>query len=169
MLPLWWIRPAACVAAAAALFGAGWASNGWRLNAELERINARRAEAMARAEAAQREQEAEWVATQQEIAHVASLARQHAEADRRAADGVHQRLLSAARAAGQAAQHPAPAGGGEAAAGPGLVLADVLGRSDGASGELAEAYDRARIAGLACEAAYDTVKGQPQPDGSVKP
>jgi hypothetical protein len=169
MLPLWWIKPAACAAAAAALFGAGWAVNGWRLNAELERINARRAAAMARAEAEQRKQEAEWVAAQQEIAHVASLARQHAEADRRVADRAHQRLLDAARAAaGQAAQHPAAAGGGETTSGPGLLLAELLGRADGVAGELAEAYDNARIAGLACERAYEVTR-QPQPDGSVKP
>lgn len=169
MLPIAWLRAGAVAIAAAALFGAGWTINGWRLNAELERINARRAAAMARAEIAQREQEAEWVATQQEIAHVASLARQHADADRRAADGAHQRLLNAARAAAQPAERPAAAGGGETASGPGLLLADLLGSADGIAGELAAALDQSRIAGLACEAAYRAIQGQPESDGSVTP
>ncbi len=38
-----------------------------------------------------------------------------------------------------------------------VVLADVLGRIDSAAGELAAHADRARVAGMACEAAYDMV------------
>lgn len=39
-----------------------------------------------------------------------------------------------------------------------MVLADVLGRIDKRAGELAEAYDRARVAGLACEQSYEALK-----------
>ncbi|WP_024647717.1 DUF2514 domain-containing protein [Pseudomonas syringae] len=38
-----------------------------------------------------------------------------------------------------------------------MVLSDLLGRADARAGELAKAYDRSRIAGKACEAAYDAL------------
>jgi hypothetical protein len=37
------------------------------------------------------------------------------------------------------------------------VLADVLSRIDAAAGELAAYADRSRVAGMACEAAYDSL------------
>lgn len=44
---------------------------------------------------------------------------------------------------------------GEAATRAAMVLSDLLARADARAGELAAAYDRARIAGLACESSYD--------------
>ncbi|WP_205298029.1 DUF2514 family protein [Pantoea sp. Cy-639] len=38
-----------------------------------------------------------------------------------------------------------------------MVLSDLLSRADARAGELASAYDRARIAGLACEASYNAL------------
>lgn len=38
-----------------------------------------------------------------------------------------------------------------------LVLSDLLSRADKRAGELAAAYDRARIAGITCEAAYQSL------------
>jgi hypothetical protein len=38
-----------------------------------------------------------------------------------------------------------------------MVLSDLLARADARAGELAKAYDRARIAGLACEASYNAL------------
>lgn len=43
---------------------------------------------------------------------------------------------------------------GQAATRAAMVLSDLLTRADARAGELAKAYDRARIAGLACEATY---------------
>lgn len=40
-----------------------------------------------------------------------------------------------------------------------MVLSKLFQRADQRAGELAKAYDAARIAGLACEAAYDGVRG----------
>jgi hypothetical protein len=39
-----------------------------------------------------------------------------------------------------------------------MVLSNLLQRADKRAGELAAAYDRSRIAGLACERSYDGVK-----------
>lgn len=44
---------------------------------------------------------------------------------------------------------------GKAATRAAMVLSDLLARADDRAGELAAAYDKARIAGLACEASYN--------------
>ncbi|MGV2835575.1 DUF2514 domain-containing protein [Pseudomonas shirazensis] len=46
---------------------------------------------------------------------------------------------------------------GQAATRAAMVLSDLLARADERAGELAQAYDRARIAGLACEASYNAL------------
>ena len=46
---------------------------------------------------------------------------------------------------------------GQAATRAAMVLSDLLTRADARAGELANAYDRARIAGLACEASYNAL------------
>ncbi|WP_286917586.1 MULTISPECIES: DUF2514 family protein [Pseudomonas] len=40
----------------------------------------------------------------------------------------------------------------------------MIERADARAAELAKAYDRARIAGQACERAYDLIAGSPQRD-----
>ncbi|WP_428419161.1 DUF2514 family protein [Methylibium sp.] len=90
-------------------------------------------------------------------------ARTDALAAAAAARRLRERAAQLAAACGPAGPHPAPAGAGEATAGAGLVLTDVLGRSDDTSGELAEAFDAARGAGLACERAYDALRGPVPP------
>lgn len=53
---------------------------------------------------------------------------------------------------------------GQAATRAAMVLSDLLTRTDARAGELAKAYDRARIAGQQCEAEYDALsKARPQP------
>jgi hypothetical protein len=46
---------------------------------------------------------------------------------------------------------------GQAATRAAMVLSDLLARADARAGELAKAYDRARIAGLNCEASYNAL------------
>jgi len=43
-----------------------------------------------------------------------------------------------------------------------MVLSDMFQRADKRAGELAKAYDSARIAGLACEASYKSLRGVPK-------
>ena len=52
-------------------------------------------------------------------------------------------------------QDPTIAARSEAARRAAMVLSDLLNRSVETNRELAAAYDRARVAGLACEASYD--------------
>ncbi|QXI40927.1 DUF2514 domain-containing protein [Pseudomonas xantholysinigenes] len=44
---------------------------------------------------------------------------------------------------------------GEAARRAAMVLSELLSQADARAGELAAAFDRARVAGLACESSYD--------------
>ena len=78
-----------------------------------------------------------------------------AKADAADANAVAVRMLKQAdrlaRFAGDSSCAASASSNGTATAGPAMVLADVLGRVDGVAGELAAAYDAARIAGLACE------------------
>lgn len=113
---------------------------------------ARQAEARARSEEQRRQTAIEGIRrdAQEKISAVA--------ADAAAADDAASRLRArVAELSRRPASCPGAAGGGEAAGEAGLVLADVFARLDRRAGELAEAYDRARIAGLACEAAYDAL------------
>ena len=87
-----------------------------------------------------------------------------AEADAAAADAAADSLREQAKRlaarAGQCTSHPTATQSGKATAQPSVVLADVLGRADERAGQLAAAYDRARAAGLTCEAAYDALRNE---------
>ncbi|BBR53857.1 MULTISPECIES: DUF2514 domain-containing protein [Pseudomonas] len=54
---------------------------------------------------------------------------------------------------------------GQAATRAAMVLSDLLTRADTRAGELAKAYDRARIAGQQCEAEYDALIRKPEQGG----
>lgn len=104
------------------------------------------------------EESARRLQAQQEVINVANAQVAAATADSAAAGALHVRLLAAAK---RASQRPscdaAPAGPGAPASAPAVVLADVLGRIDARAGELAAYADAARIAGLACERAYESL------------
>ena len=96
-------------------------------------------------------------AVDQEAQHaqtrIASLESDLAAA-RPAADSLHDAAAGTAR---RACSRPQSAAAGAAQPDPGALdlLVDVLTRHDRAAGELAEFADRLRIAGEACERAYD--------------
>lgn len=102
------------------------------------------------------------IATQQESLHVAQLARDRQDADRRAADAAHRSLLDTAvarGAGGQPAGDPAAVGSGlRAPAAGGVPLLDVLGRADEAAGDLADYADALRISFRACRSEYEAVR-----------
>ena len=153
------IAPAAAVLALMALSATGaWQ---WQANSYERQISdirgeyaesARQAEARARSEEQRRQTAIEGIRrdAQEKIAAVA--------ADAAAADDAAGRLRArVAELSRRPARCPGAASGGEAGVETGMVLADVFARLDRRASELAEAYDRARIAGLACEAAYDAL------------
>lgn len=135
------------------------------LQAEQQGRAADRAAAAAAAASAAAKAKADAAAilsTQQETMHVAQLARDRQELERRAADAEHQRLLAAAAAhgaGGQPAGDSAVVGSGLRAPGAGSVsVIDVLGWSDETSGELADYADALRISLRACRSEYQAVR-----------
>lgn len=101
-----------------------------------------------------RNQEIQADATQQ-----INQARADADAGRADADRLRKQvaLLSAKRCPAGNSGSPSSS---TADARADVLLNDVFGWSVDRAAELAEAYDRARIAGLACEAAYDSLRRQ---------
>jgi len=95
---------------------------------------------------------------QQEVTHAADLALASARADADAAALAAGRLRNAARNAASRACSATPASPGAAASAPAVVLADVLSSADARAGELAAAVDAARVAGIACERAYEALR-----------
>jgi len=81
-----------------------------------------------------------------------------ADADAADADAVGLRLRSESVQFAAAVSCPstdtAAIARGQAATRAAMVLSDLLTRADARAGELAKAYDQARIAGQACEASY---------------
>lgn len=133
--------------------------------AEMREVYAKQREAAAanaaRWDAQQRAVESRRLKTMLEIADAS-----HIQAAQARADAEHlERIAGVLRAALVAAYtHPAshsadtPAASSSApASGPGLVPTDVFRWADPRLRELAAAYDQSRIAGLACERAYDAL------------
>lgn len=178
MLPLFaaaqglpWVKPALIVVALCAVFMGGWSARGVvanrdvaRLEAQAERVRADHAAALG---AAERRTRAMQDAVADDIAEGVSHERKRAQAaERRAADldAVRRRLLDASirPACGAVAADPVagPAGGGAAAAGPGLVLAELYRRVDDEAAELARYADAAAAAGRLCERAYGSAQAR---------
>ncbi|WP_353887524.1 DUF2514 domain-containing protein [uncultured Pseudomonas sp.] len=109
-------------------------------------------------ERGERTKEQQRADAQEEVRTHAQKQRTIAEGAAARADAAGQRLRDEAgklaAAVGCPGQDPAVTARGEAARRAAMVLSDLLARADARAGELAAAYDRARVAGLACEAAY---------------
>lgn len=98
---------------------------------------------------------------QQEARVNAYEERSIADAGAAGADVAGQRLHNDAEKLAATVSCPGPdtatVARGQAATRAAMVLSDLLARTDARAGELAQAYDRARIAGLACEASYNAL------------
>lgn len=127
------------------------------------------AELVAKAEREAREQSEKNRAIEKELSdvqetHAAETAAIHADLDRAraaasaAAGGLRHAAQTAAERARKACAATSPAGVRETTDDAIGVLADVLGRIDERAGILADAADRAYIAGRACEREYDSAR-----------
>jgi hypothetical protein len=114
----------------------------------------------------ERTKEQRRIDAQEEVRAHAQEQRTIAEVAAAGADAAGQRLHDEAgklaATVGCPSQDPAIAARGEAARRAAMVLSDLLARADARAGELAAAYDRARVAGLACEASYDRLLNSDQ-------
>ena len=150
-------RLAAYAIACAILFGAGWLTNGWRLNAQIAQMQADSAQELttaiqqARAEEQRRQIALEGI--RKDANEQIAIAVADAAAADTAAVGLQQQVdrLAARRC-------PSASAGSPAADPAGDMLALMFRRINEASGELASYGDRARIAGDACVKAYRSVQ-----------
>ena len=134
---------------------------GWRYGEQIAEINAAQAKAVTAAVTAAREEEQRRINTMEVIANDTrnKLDAAHADAvaSRAAAAGLRQQLADYRQ---RARSNPAITGGSTPAEDPLFLLSDLLSRADERAGELAEFADRAHLAGRACEAAYDSLRGE---------
>ena len=167
------LRMAVIVAACASLVGSGWYLRGKLAAAQIAKIEARVAADTAARETAHREaieaaraRETAITAKAEEIVHAARQADADLRAARAAADNAAAGLRDAAAryAARRCQPAAAPLGSPPGTMPAGLHDADqllrVLGELDGRAGNLAEAADRARAAGAACERIYDAARAE---------
>lgn len=156
----------AALVAGAVAFAGGWMVNGWRHDAKLARVEAQHAQvleqlaqaAMAAAEAA-RAEEARRTAAVEEQRDIAQQQVQALEADVAAAADTAGRLRAELdtlrRRRGACGTAAAQRGPGQQGADTIGLLVDMLEGMESAGREVAEYADRVRIAGAACEGAWE--------------
>lgn len=112
-----------------------------------------------------REEEQRRAQAQEEARAHAREEHQMADAGSTGADAAGQRLRDEASKLAATVRCPATDSAalarGQAATRAAMVLSDLLTRADDRAGELAKAYDRARIAGLTCERLYQSLAIEP--------
>ncbi|WP_053870536.1 DUF2514 domain-containing protein [Pseudomonas putida] len=112
-------------------------------------------------ERAARQEEQRRATAQEEVRAHAQEERTIADAGAAGADAAGHRLRDEAGKLAATISCPttdtAAVARGQAATRAAMVLSDLLARADARAGELAKAYDQARIAGLACEASYNAL------------
>lgn len=134
-------------------FGAGWKTNGWRLGEGIAQDKADTVTVV------------RWVERTYQVVADTEGNKGHAELEeaRRAADAARATAAGLRAEAGRIATQLATCNAGtagerQARQDTAKLLADVLGEMEGAGRWMAEAADRARAAGGACERIYDGVK-----------
>ncbi|HCN72071.1 MAG TPA: hypothetical protein DIS96_10265 [Pusillimonas sp.] len=148
--------------AAAALAGvAAWVVQGWRYDVKISRIETAQATALADAQANARKIEQASAAAIEEVAKNADEKIAAATADADAARDSAGRLRAELARLRRSSEAAAIASPGEAESGIDTigVLIDVLEGMERNGREVAAYADRLKVAGLACERAYDSVRG----------
>ncbi|WP_367352474.1 DUF2514 domain-containing protein [Achromobacter animicus] len=158
---------AGLAAGALAAGGGAWTVQGWRGDVKLARVTkahahelAKQAQATVAAVEAARTEERRRVAAVEKARDDATKQAALAVADAAHARSEHSRLLVHANTLARAAVDRDPSAAVGSAAGSSAVdlLAFMLGRVSVRATELAAVADRARIAGLTCERAYDVLR-----------
>lgn len=139
---------------------AAWTVQGWRYDAKISRIETAQATALANAQTKARQIEQARAAAIEEVTKDADqkIAAVQADADAAAdsAKRLRAELARLRRSAGNTAT--ANSSPGQPGSDPIGVLAVVLGELDDRAGEVGRYADRLKVAGLACEKAYDSLR-----------
>ena len=150
----------AAILLAMAVSAAGtWKVQDWRYEKRLADIDRDQALAIAETGDKARKEEQRRQAAVNKEASDAREQNKAAAVDAGTADAAGDRLhVEAGKFAATACGNPGAAQRGASATRAAMVLSDLLQRADKRAGELAIAYDRARIAGLACERSYRAIQ-----------
>lgn len=136
-----------------------WQVQEWRYGKQLADIGKAQALAITEAGNTTRQEEQR---RQSAVNKEASNAREQNKAaavDAGTADAAGGRLhVEAGKFAATACSDPGTTQRGASATRAAMVLSELFQRADKRAGEMAAAYDRARIAGLACERSYEAVR-----------
>ncbi len=150
---------AAVLLAMAISAGGTWQVQDWRYGEQLADIERDHAVALKGAGDDARKEEQRRQASVNKEASDAREQNKAATVDAGTADAAGDRLhVEASQFAATACGDPGTAQRGASATRAAMVLSDLLQRADKRAGELAVAYDRARIAGLACERSFDSMR-----------
>lgn len=140
-------------------FWVGWSWQDSRWESKYIAIGAAYAEARAAAERQARSEETRRAAAVEGIRRDAKdqieLAQADAAAADAAADSLRQQLAERTR---RASADTCSDAGSQTARSTLILYSELLGRADARAGELAAEADRRRVAGLACEAQYDSLE-----------
>lgn len=138
--------------------GGAWRVQDYRYGEQLADIERDHAVALKSAGDDARKEEQRRQASVNKEASDAREQNKAAAVDAGTADAAGDRLhVEASQFAVTACGDPGAAQRGASATRAAMVLSDLLQRADKRAGELAAAYDRARIAGLTCERSYDSL------------
>lgn len=146
-----------CILIACVAFGLGWLINGWRIGYQIEELKKEHLNAVVES---QIKAQAKYVAQVEEagrIAYEAEKQKQKALNDARNADAVAKRLREQLRnRTGNTCS--AISDRSETTSAGGDVCADMFARLDDFAGRVAAFADRSRVAGLACEKSYESLR-----------
>lgn len=136
-----------------------WQVQDWRYGKQLAEIGKAQALAITEAGNSARQEEQRRQSVVNKEASDAREQNKAAAVDAGAADAAGERLhVEAGKFAAAACGDPGVAKRGASATRAAMVLSELFQRADKKAGELAAAYDRARIAGLACERSYESLR-----------
>ncbi len=139
--------------------GVSWQIQDWRYGKQLAEIGKAQALAITEAGNTARQEEQRRQSAVNKEASDAREQNKTAAVDAGTADAVGERLhVEADKFAATACGDPGAAKRGASATRAAMVLSELLQRADKRAGDLAAAYDRARIAGLACERSYESLR-----------
>ncbi|NMY06321.1 DUF2514 domain-containing protein [Pseudomonas sp. WS 5059] len=139
--------------------GFTWQVQDWRYGKQLAEIDKTQAIALTEAGNTARHEEQRRQSAVNKEASDAREQNKAAAVDAGTADAVSGRLhVEAGKFAAAACSDPGVAQRGASATRAAMVLSELFQRADKRAGELAAAYDQARIAGLACERSYEGLK-----------
>ncbi|AZE53693.1 hypothetical protein C4K03_1522 [Pseudomonas synxantha] len=140
-------------------FGGAWQVQDWRFGKQLAEIGKAQALAVTEAGNTARQEEQRRQSAVNKEARDAREQIKAATVDAGTADAAGDRLhVEVGKFAATACGNPGAAERGASATRAAMVLSELFQRADKRAGELAAAYDRARIAGLACEGSYEGIR-----------